>query len=118
MRSKKRRSYYFGLVAEYWVMLFLMLKGYRIVAHRLKTPVGEIDVLASTRQHLVVIEVKARKHHADAAASLSLHQQQRLKRGAEYIRAAKPTLAQRAIRFDCCTVTRYMQIKHITHAFM
>lgn len=115
---KKLRAYYFGLTAEYAVMLLLTLKGYRILGRRLKTPMGEIDLLARTRSHLVVVEVKARRTREAALYAITPHQQQRLKRGIEYIRAAKPQLAPLPIRFDCCTVTWYMHITHLKHAFM
>ena len=33
------------MIAEYVAMFYLTCKGYRIIAHRYKTPVGEIDIL-------------------------------------------------------------------------
>ena len=111
-------SYYFGRLAEYAVIVFLTLKGYRILAHRHKTPYGEIDLVCATRSTLVIVEVKARKHIDTATASLSPHQQLRLRNAAAHITAHTPHYATRAIRFDCCAVTWYMRIRHIQNAFM
>ena len=43
-------------VAAFW----LRLKGYRILATRLRTPVGEIDLIASQGRITAFVEVKAR----------------------------------------------------------
>ncbi len=110
-------AYYLGRFAEYATILFLIAKGYSILAHRYKTPVGEIDLIATTDSELVLIEVKARKHLNDAAHALSPHQQQRLRIAASYVIAGHPRYADRAIRFDCCAVTWYMRIRHIKNAF-
>jgi putative endonuclease len=40
--------------------LWLMAKGYRILGFRLKTPQGEIDLLARKGRVLAVVEVKLR----------------------------------------------------------
>lgn len=111
-------SYWFGRFAEYAAIFFLACKGYRIIAHRHRTPMGEIDLVCTTHDALVIIEVKARKALNDAVACISLHQQQRLKNAASYLRSAYPHYAARAIRFDCCAVTWYMRIRHIKNAFM
>ncbi len=111
-------AYWLGRFAEYAVIVWLSLKGYRVLGQRLKTPHGEIDILCATRETLVIVEVKARKHLDDAAASLSAHQQKRLRNAASYLVSRYPRYASRAIRFDCCLVTWYMRVRHIQHAFM
>lgn len=118
MQNTKIASYYFGRFAEIAVIGLLLLKGYRIIGHRYTTPHGEIDIVCITRTHLVIVEVKARKHIDTAASAISLHQQQRLKNAARYLISTSPHYAARAIRFDCCAVTWYMRIRHITNAFM
>ena len=49
-----------GLSAESRAAAYLMLKGYRILAKRFRTPHGEIDIVARRRHLLVFVEVKAR----------------------------------------------------------
>ena len=49
-----------GRRAEVLAALWLMAKGYRILGFRLKTPQGEIDLLARRGAELAVVEVKIR----------------------------------------------------------
>ncbi len=62
--AEARRS---GRRAELLAAAWLMLKGYRILGFRLKTPQAEIDLLAWKRGVLAVFEVKRR---ADLATAL------------------------------------------------
>ena len=55
-------SYNYGLFAEYVLIFYLFLHGYRILKRRYKTHFGEIDILASKNNDLVAFEVKARKN--------------------------------------------------------
>jgi putative endonuclease len=50
-----------GLSAENRAALLLIAKGFRIAARRLKTPVGELDIVARRRQVLLFVEVKAER---------------------------------------------------------
>ena len=56
------KSYKKGLFAEYFLIFLLMLKGYKIVARRFKTPVGEIDIIAVKNKQMKVFEVKYRSN--------------------------------------------------------
>lgn len=49
-----------GRLAEYLAAMWLMAKGYRILAHRARTPFGEVDIAALKGRTLAVVEVKAR----------------------------------------------------------
>jgi len=40
---------------------FLRRHGYKIVARNMRTPVGEIDIIASNRRYLLFVEVKTRR---------------------------------------------------------
>lgn len=54
-------TYRFGLFAEYFLIFILVLKGYKILARRFKTKVGEIDILTLKNKDITAFEVKARK---------------------------------------------------------
>jgi putative endonuclease len=56
----RRRNEARGRRAEQLAALFLQLKGYRILARRVRTRVGEIDLVARKGDTLVFVEVKAR----------------------------------------------------------
>ena len=68
----------------------LIAKGYRIVARRWRSPVGEIDIVARRRGTLVFVEVKARERLDDAAEAVIVRQQRRIIAAAEAWLAAHP----------------------------
>jgi putative endonuclease len=93
-----------GWWAESLCALALRLRGYRIVARRLRTPVGEVDILARRGRVLAVIEVKARREIATAAESVTERQKQRLIRAAGWVVSGRPDLAVLQLRFDVMLV--------------
>ncbi|HUU66777.1 MAG TPA: YraN family protein [Methyloceanibacter sp.] len=62
-----------GVFAETLAAALYRLKGYRIVARRYKTPVGEIDLVALKARRLAFIEVKRRRTQDDAAWTWPRH---------------------------------------------
>ena len=80
--------------------LWLMARGYRILGFRLKTPQGEIDLLARKGQVLAVVEVKLRTSLDAALAAVGRQQRQRLRRAAEAYAARRADLKGAAIRLD------------------
>jgi putative endonuclease len=59
-RASRRRAEDKGRRAETIAAWYLRLKGYRILAKRVRTRVGEIDIIARKKETLVFVEVKAR----------------------------------------------------------
>lgn len=54
----------FGTLAENYAAVYLASRGYRILDHNVRTPVGELDLIARKGRELVFVEVKARASHA------------------------------------------------------
>lgn len=106
-----------GLWAETAACWALRLKGYRIVARRFKTRLGEIDVIAVRGRTLAIVEVKARATRDLAASAISPHQQQRLIRAAHLFLAAHPSYADHIVRFDALLVTPFGWPVHLPSAF-
>ena len=95
-----------GHAGESWAALWLRLKGYRILARRLKTHAGEIDLVAAAPFGPVCfIEVKARGHVRAAAESVAPAQQTRIARAASLYLAGRPHLSRRGARFDIVAIT-------------
>jgi len=89
-----------GRRAEIWAAVWLMLKGYRILGFRLKTPQAEIDLLAQKGQVLAVVEVK-RRATLDAALECVTHdQRERLRRAGRNLASRRPALQNAAVRLD------------------
>jgi putative endonuclease len=71
----------------------------------LRTPLGEIDLIAKSPTGLVCfIEVKARTDARAAAQSLSDRQKARIGRAAMHYLALRPRLARKGLRFDIIAV--------------
>src|SRR3954453_14712071 len=60
-----------GISAESRAAAFLIAKGFRILARRWRSPVGEMDIIARRRTLLIFVEVKARENLDDAAWSVT-----------------------------------------------
>ena len=58
MIQRTNTAYKTGQIAESITAWILRFKGYRIEKRRYRTPVGEIDILASKGGLLVVVESK------------------------------------------------------------
>jgi putative endonuclease len=97
--------------------LWLMAKGYRILGFRLKTPQGEIDLLAQKGGVLAVVEVKLRTSLDVALAAVSDRQRERMRRAGETLAARRPALAGAAIRLDLMALAPGRLPRHIPDAW-
>ena len=116
-RPERVAAHLVGLSAESRAAAYLVAKGYRIVARRFRSPVGEVDIVARRRGVLVFVEVKARNTLDDAALSLLPRQQQRIAAAAGAWLSAHPEDAQSNIRFDAVLVAPGKIPRHIPAAF-
>src|SRR5262249_29757522 len=82
-RADRQIAFRTGISAESRAAAFLSAKGFRILARRWKSPVGEIDIIARRRSLLVFVEVKARERLDDAAWSVTDRQRLRIAAAAE-----------------------------------
>jgi putative endonuclease len=106
-----------GLSAESRAAALLIAKGFRILARRWRSPVGEIDIIARRRGLLVFVEVKARERLDDAAWSVTDRQRARIVAAAEAWLATYPDDRIRDIRFDAMLVAPRRMPHHIPAAF-
>jgi putative endonuclease len=103
--ASRRKAERRGRRSEWAAVALLLLKGYRILARRQRTPLGEIDLIAKSPTGLVCfIEVKARGDALTAAQSLGGKQKQRIGRAAAHYLATRPELARKGMRFDIIAV--------------
>jgi putative endonuclease len=89
-----------GRRAEALAAIWLMLKGYRILGFRLRTPQGEIDLLAQRGKVLAIVEVKRRATLETALETVTQMQRDRLRRAGSAIAARRPSLQNLSIRLD------------------
>lgn len=72
-----------GRRAEAKAALWLQLKGWRILGQRVRTPVGEVDLIARRGKTVAFVEVKARATQAEANISLDEYRLRRVAAAAE-----------------------------------
>ncbi|MNX74468.1 hypothetical protein D3C86_1059090 [compost metagenome] len=94
------RSHREGHAAEWIAALWLMLKGYQILAFRLKGRGGEIDILARRGRILAVVEVKRRRTIEAAILSLGAEQHGRLAAAGQAVARSRPSLQGLTLRID------------------
>jgi putative endonuclease len=64
---------------------FLRLKGWRVVAARVKTPRGEVDLIARRGKTIAFVEVKARANVRDLATAIDAYRLRRVAAAAEIL---------------------------------
>jgi putative endonuclease len=106
-----------GRLSEFTAAFWLMATGWRILAFRLKTPQGEIDILARRGAVLAVVEVKRRRTIEAALEAVTHRQRQRLRAAAENLAAKRPDLAALAVRLDLIALAPGRLPRHIADAW-
>lgn len=112
-RQKAERG---GRRAERLAAWWLRLKGWRILAVRARTPVGEVDLVARRGRTLAFVEVKARATAAGAAIALDDY---RLRRVAKAAEALIPRYARKGdtIRIDALFIVPRRFPRHMANVW-
>src|SRR5689334_18989093 len=108
-----RRGYTRGISAEAEACAALTNEGWTILARRLRTEAGEIDVVAAKPDLLAIVEVKSRRTLAEAALALGARQRARLLAAAEIVLAEHPEWARDGVRFDLMVVDAAGAVRRI-----
>ena len=100
-------------IAGWW----LRLKGWRILARRVRTPAGEVDLVAKRGKLIAFVEVKARA--TDAELDLAIDER-RLARVAAAAEILYPRFAEHGedARIDVILLTRGRPPRHIENAWV
>ena len=105
-----------GRRAETLAAWWLRLKGWRIIGQRVRTPVGEVDLVARRGRTLAFVEVKARADDGQAALALDDFRLRRVARAAEALTAryARPG---DTIRIDAMFVVPGRLPRHLANVW-
>lgn len=106
-----------GRLAELAALWALRVKGYRLLARRYKTPLGEVDLIMRRGEVTAFIEVKTRASRDAAVTAVTRHQSRRIVAAASAWMARDSRAARAVCRFDIVTVTPYQWPQHIENAF-
>ena len=111
---KRRSAERGGRRAERLAAWWLRLKGWRILAMRARTPVGEVDLIARRGRVLAFIEVKARADEIAAGIALDEYRLRRVVRATE---ALLPRYLREGdiVRIDAMFVTPLRLPRHMTN---
>ena len=116
MKSRQTREQH-GRRGERLAGWWLRLKGWTILDRRVKTPVGEVDIVARDGSGLVFVEVKWRAKRADLDQAIDEY---RLRR----VAAAAGAIAHRYagpaddLRIDVLLLAPGARPRHIVNAWM
>lgn len=116
-KAGRRAAWKFGWHAETRAAWWLRFKGYSILARRLRTPAGELDLIAKRGRVLAFVEVKARGEFGMAAEAVSVRQRQRIARAAETFVASHPRHQNEMMRFDVVLVAPGRWPHHLADAW-
>jgi putative endonuclease len=106
-----------GRRAETLAAWVLRLKGYRILARRWRTSVGEVDLIARRGRLIAFVEVKQRPNLAEAAEAVTPAARRRIARAASAWLAAHPAAAALDLRFDVIICVPHRLPHHMIAAF-
>jgi putative endonuclease len=116
--SVRKRRERLGRRSEMFATWLLRLKGYRILGRRVRTPLGEIDLIAQAPSGMLCfVEVKMRSAAENALRALGPQQQMRIARAAELFLAHRPELGRKGVRFDVVTVGTSAWPRHLPDAW-
>jgi putative endonuclease len=94
-----------GRVSEWLAAGMLLAKGYRILGRRVRTPYGEIDLIAVRGARLAFVEVKRRATRGEGEAAVTPRQAGRIARAAEFWVSRKPAYRDHEQGLDVVLVT-------------
>lgn len=95
---------------------YLRSKGWRILARRVKTPRGEIDLVARRGRTVVFVEVKWRASEGELGLAIDHRRLQRVAAAAEAV-AHRYALAGEDVRIDALLLAPGRWPRHIVNAW-
>lgn len=116
-KTRKIQAWKRGRAAETIACFYLRLTGHHILGRNVKTPFGEIDVIARRGAIVCFVEVKARHTVADAARAIALRQQGRIARASQYVLATRPALATCRCRYDVALFSSAWRFRYLRDAW-
>ncbi|QLC21106.1 YraN family protein [Parasphingopyxis sp. CP4] len=106
-----------GRLGEIRAAWYLRVRGYRILDRRVRTPRGEIDLVAKRSGLIVFVEVKTRATQAELDLAIDEYRLARVAAAAEIL---APEYARKGedIRIDVILIAPGHKVRHIENAWM
>ena len=115
--TRRRKAERRGQWAEVAAELVLRLKGYRVLARRYKTPLGEIDLIARRGRRLAFVEVKRRATEDEALEAITPRLRGRVRRAAELWMQRYDPAGRWEPAFDVVAIVPGRWPRHLRDAF-
>lgn len=116
-KRKRRKAERHGRLAEYAAALFLRLKGYRILALRYRSPVGEIDIIARRGDLVAFVEVKMRRSAQDSIDAVGYATQHRIRSASNHWISRQSDAHMLVFRYDIVAMQQWKLPRHFVDAF-
>ncbi len=115
--AKRKRAHRRGHIAEWIAATWLVLHGYRPLARRYKTRLGEIDLIVRRGPIIAFVEVKARRSLEAADDAITGAAVLRIRKAADIWLSRHPDAEGLSYRFDVVLVAPGRLPRHIPNAF-
>ncbi len=106
-----------GRRAERFAATWLRLKGWRILAARVRTPAGEVDLVAKRGALIAFVEVKSRASAAELDYAIDAYRLRRVAAAAELLASRFATQGE-DIRVDVILLAPRTLPRHIENAWI
>jgi len=116
-KQNRKKANQRGRAAEFRAGIALMLKGYRIVARRYRTKLGEIDLIVRKGDLVCFVEVKARPTVQQAVDAVTQTAKKRIDSTAFLWLGKQRNAAELSLRFDIVAVCPWRWPVHLEDAF-
>jgi putative endonuclease len=116
-RKARLKAHRRGHSSEWLAAIALMAKGFRIIARRYKTPLGEIDLIARRGDLVLIVEVKARKTLMAAMEAISGTSEHRIEGAADLWLSRQRDFGRLSVRFDMVAVLPWRWPVHVENVF-
>lgn len=115
--ADRRKAYRRGHQGEWLAAAALLLKGFRIVARRYRTKLGEIDLIARRGDLVLIVEVKVRATLMEAMEAIAHSSERRIEGAADLWLMRQPDHAKLSMRFDMVAVLPRRWPVHVPNIF-
>lgn len=115
--GRRRFTFGRGRNAERVALVWLALKGYRVLSRRFAAAGGEIDLVVRRGGTIAFVEVKARDTMAAALTAIDGGKRARINRAARAWLGRNPTAAALTLRADLVALAPGEWPRHVVSAF-
>jgi putative endonuclease len=116
-KAERQKAQRRGHISEYLAALYLFAKGYKVLAIRYRTRLGEIDLIVRKGDLVAFVEVKARIGEQEAIDAVGFSTQRRIRAASDLWLAKRKDAARLSQRYDVVAVLPGRLPRHFANAF-